>query len=334
MDKWNSLLHDKLAAKEIVLNINNQIKSRKLEKELSQQSYRDIFQPVTEGQESITKAINQMSSSIQPLSITYQPPSIESPIVEAQPAISMEEEAETSIDIDKDIPKDFLINNNFPSPSAVFQKRFSNEALDYLIKKVSDKSKGVRRGSSEKTHFQKYSDRLKAMKTSGLLTGTGIQLKRNAYKINKNMYGELYIDMQALYGFKKLIAKDKNNKVVINEPIDDSFIDLITKRYNPKRKYSPHAMKIFLMLNEKSNLPIHQTSGKYKICSPVIYYNNPEELVDKLELVIGSMQSGNNSTSQINEGIKIIDELLKIKKITPEEHEILFNNHFSIWNKK
>ena len=38
------------------------------------------------------------------------------------------------------------------------------------------------------------------------------------------------------------------------------------------------------------------------------YYNDPTELLNELEIIIGSLKSGNTSPLLLNKGIKIIDE--------------------------
>ena len=47
---------------------------------------------------------------------------------------------------------------------------------------------------------------------------------------------------------------------------------------------------VFDDLNRISDIPIHRTSNKYKkIGSGVVYYNNPADLLDRLELLGGSI---------------------------------------------
>ena len=65
---------------------------------------------------------------------------------------------------------------------------------------------------------------------SGLL-----QPKRQSYKLTKDgRYGNLNIDIVQLFGFNRLIAM-KDSEVVINQMVEDDFIELITKRYNSKK---------------------------------------------------------------------------------------------------
>ena len=68
---------------------------------------------------------------------------------------------------------------------------------------------------------------------------------------------------------------------------------------------------VFDDLNRISDIPIHQTSNKYKkIGSGVVYYNNPADLLDRLELLGGSILAGNNGVK--NEFSQIAHTLNKL----------------------
>ena len=76
----------------------------------------------------------------------------------------------------------------------------------------------------------------------------------------------------------------------------DTLIDLLTKRFNPKRKYSINAVRVFNDLNLLSNLPKHKSSEKSKMVgSGVVVYQDPKQLADRMKISIGSMAAGNNS---------------------------------------
>ena len=79
-----------------------------------------------------------------------------------------------------------------------------------------------------------------------------------------------------------------------------------------------------------SGLPMHKTSSKFiTIIKPkedwtIEYYNDPVELLNELEIIIGSTKSGNTSPLLFNKGNKIIDELLQKEFINQNQHENLF----------
>ena len=105
---------------------------------------------------------------------------------------------------------------------------------------------------------------------------------------------------------------------------------MINKRYNSKKSYSKQSTDLFNEITKLSGLPLHKTSSKFKKiinCScdnqAIEYYNNPNELLNKLEIIIGSLESGNNSPMLLNKGIKIIDELLQKDNLNLEQHKRL-----------
>ena len=52
---------------------------------------------------------------------------------------------------------------------------------------------------------------------------------------------------------------------------------------------------VFDDLNRISEIPIHRTSNKYKkMGSRVVYYNNPDDLMSRLELLGGNIIAGND----------------------------------------
>ena len=212
-----------------------------------------------------------------------------------------------------------LMYYDLPAPSDVL-KSVKNGEVDFdefdrtIGKTLQDlgrqkgtlsKSKKSRDSNKEQidefTHqiktLQKYRNRI-AIIPEGLETiGSGIytQKKRNAYKIDQNgQYGGLIIDLPKLYGHLKVIAH-KNGQKVYDKQADFDTLDLLTKRFNSKKKYSDLSKKIFDELNQISGIPIHRTSNKFKKMGPgVIYYNNPNDLLDRMELLGGSIKAGND----------------------------------------
>ena len=63
-------------------------------------------------------------------------------------------------------------------------------------------------------------------------------------------------------------------------------------------------------------------------CIPT-FYNSLDDLIDFLEMIIGSSEAGNDNNNMKNKGVAIIDELLKLDAISKDEHEILYNQNFN-----
>ena len=157
------------------------------------------------------------------------------------------------------------------------------------------------------------------------------QSKRNAYKITPgNQYGGLFIDVPKLMKKLKLDVYH-GGKIIYQANADKSLIDLLTKRYNPKTKYSHNAVKIFNDLNMMSNLPTHKSSGKSRLVgSGMFYFNDPVKLVDRMQVIKGSIAAGNNSPVLKNDLSQIFDELLRIGVFDKTIHERLYKKYLAI----
>ena len=119
-----------------------------------------------------------------------------------------------------------------------------------------------------------------------------------------------------------------DGKLVYEADADRSLVDLLRKRFNPKTKYSMNAVKIFHDLNMLSNMPKHRSSGKRRMVgSSVVFYQDPEQLADRMKILIGSMAAGNNSPVLRNDLSQINDELLKIGAIDRATHEKFYNKY-------
>ena len=162
---------------------------------------------------------------------------------------------------------------------------------------------------------KKYRNRIKIIPEGKKTIGTGYtQPKTNAYKISSGgKYGNLIIDVPKLMGQLYLVAKKDGNKV-LDKKVDFDTIDLLTKRLNSKKKYSDLSKMVFNQLNKLSEIPIHRSSKKYsKIGSGVVYYNDVNDLMDRMELLGGAIMAGNNGAK--NEFSEIVHKLYQLCKI-------------------
>ena len=161
--------------------------------------------------------------------------------------------------------------------------------------------------------------------------GSGIrkykQPKRNAYKISGSAYGGLSVDVPRLKNEMKLNVF-RGGKLIYHADADKSLVDLLTKRFNPKRSYSLNAVKIFNDLNLLANLPRHPSSGKSKLLgSGVVFYKDPNELAERMKILVGAMAAGNNSPVIKNDLSMINDEFLKIGAIDQTIHEKFYKKY-------
>ena len=161
-------------------------------------------------------------------------------------------------------------------------------------------------------------------------SGEGIrnyrQAKRNSYKISNNKYGGLLISVPKLMN-EMVIEAVKDGEIVYRDNADKSLIDLITKRFDHKKKYSSKAIKIFSNLNTLANLQQHKSSKKSNLHGGSIIYTDPSEMMQRLTLLTGSKRAGNTSIQLKNEIWQIIDYLLKQGIIKKSQYDNYVNTH-------
>ena len=252
----------------------------------------------------------------------------------------------------------FIKSIGLPEPNALLGLTEEDlaeieQAVKKDRKKVSDKITGVKnqKGISqtqkddqiiklekqrarERPIFDNYLATITMVKAVPKYTkkkGSGIrkykQPKRNAYKIKDSSFGTLSVDVPRLKNEMKLNVF-RGGKLIYHADADKSLVDLLTKRFNPKRSYSLNAVKIFNDLNLLANLPRHSSSGKSKLLgSGVVFYNNPNELAERMKILVGAMAAGNNSPMIKNDLSMINDEFLKIGAIDQTIHEKFYKKY-------
>ena len=118
-----------------------------------------------------------------------------------------------------------------------------------------------------------------------------------------------------------MVLLDEKKKILI------LFI-LLVKDTIQKRKYSNLSKVVFKTLTDLSGLENKKRSKKFKDiikggCIPT-FYNDPEDLLSLLEIIIGSTDAGNDKSKMKNRGMAILDELLKLGAISKDQHEKLY----------
>ena len=61
-----------------------------------------------------------------------------------------------------------------------------------------------------------------------------------------------------------------------------------------------------------------------------MFFNNPKQLLNKLELIIGEIIAGNTSIQMRNTGVNILDTLLKMATINKPQYNKLYNQYFKV----
>ena len=259
---------------------------------------------------------------------------------------------------------------DFPKPSVVIKMgvKERSKIMDIVNRAITSwnaktraiNKEGRNMAVMQKEYFKKYKSvintalegqkHLKDKQQAGP-SGEGLrkynQPKRNAYKIQKSSnrspsvwhYGGLLVDYPKLMN-NMLLDVYKDNKLVYQDKADRSLIDLLTKRYNPKTKYSIDAVRIFNDLNLLTNMAKHKSSKKSNMIgsslwllppahggSSLVDRSDPNKLAKRLEIIVGSLNAGNNSRILKNDLTLINNELYRIGAITKEMHDALIKKY-------
>ena len=165
--------------------------------------------------------------------------------------------------------------------------------------KAKGDTKGEVKLDTEIKALAAYRDRLRLLaeghkQLTEPKTGKSLQLKMCG-----DRFGDLSIDRTALAGGQ--VQAYKCGRLVLEALSDKTLHDLLTKRFTKMKHYTPHAVKTFTGLVKLAGLPVHgRKSNKHKLIrsagpSPqqVLYYNDPNALIEWLKLLIASQHAGN-----------------------------------------
>lgn len=280
-----------------------------------------LFKPITESTEKIQQTLQ---ASQQPL----QAESTEQLDAASKPEYAI-------IDPDYGLDIEGLDEMGFVRPS-----RLKNvDEYDDVIEKVNHYNKYVlgraKRGSSaeeradltEKINANReYVKRLRLlMSGEKLLVGKGMPLK-----LVGNKFGSLNIDKGELELGR--LKATKNGKLVVDEATDQSLYNLLTKRFSKSKTYSKNAINMFKRLIKLAEIPLHSTSRNCRkrevILGGAIHYSDPNDLVNRLQLLVAGKTAGNTGLS--NDISDIIDELLSKSHISKDLAIKLYNNLLAV----
>ena len=89
-------------------------------------------------------------------------------------------------------------------------------------------------------------------------------------------------------------------------------------------------ININLKVNQSKVTEAREGGGGGQRGRGVYFYNNAKELLQKLTLIIGEMEAGNNSIEMRNTGQSILDALLRSKAMNKAQYQKLVKKHFKI----
>ena len=103
------------------------------------------------------------------------------------------------------------------------------------------------------------------------------------------------------------------------------------KLFNDRNKVVNEYIKYNEQKLEKlKNIKGSGLKKKTKKGGQLMFFNNPTEMLKKLELIIGSMIAGNNSIELRNTGVALLDILLKNSILNRPQYNKIYKNYFNV----
>ena len=349
IDRVKRISEAKINAGNDVKRVRKTLKEYQHGTQDAQEQLSEVYKPIVKAQEGIKQTIDEkqdkmldqlqknqkaLTSGLEDLIMIQKLPDAKPLDTEPLPVDYKPEMFKADIDSGFDVNEiERLIEYKLYSPSDVLKATINGKLdideydakLGKTLNRLGSKKGSLSRGKGKSKNkdqideitkdiklLQKYRNRISIIPEGKKTIGEGYrQPKRNAYKISSGgQYGNLIIDVPKLMGQLHLVAKKDDSKV-LDQKVDFDTIDLLTKRYNSKKKYSDLSKMVFNQLNKLSEIPIHRSSKKYsKIGSGVLYYNNTNDLIDRMELLGGSIMAGNDSAK--SEFSEIVHKLFQL----------------------
>lgn len=173
--------------------------------------------------------------------------------------------------------------------------------------------------------------------------GFGLKRKKNhGFKVNVNdgSFGEVFINLPKLIAELKLEVMNKQDKKVLTKKVQPDFIDMLLKRYNPKKRYDPSTIETFKQVVSLAKLPLYgEHSTKLAIINPemkkpqmggcpgTIMVMKVPEAVKKIPVLIGQIEAGNNNPLVKNQLSELVQFLVREGKMSKVDGAEIINEY-------
>ena len=180
--------------------------------------------------------------------------------------------------------------------------------------------------------------KIKAIQASHPTVGFGVRKegyrappKATQSKIKSNgKFGKYTIDKEQL-GKGMLVVKNSGGEVEMKTPVTKGLEYLLTHsalKAQAGKKFTKDDLSKYHELVKFAGVKMEPKNVKNQLMNEshsVHFYNNEKDLYDRLEILLGEKQAGNNAFAVRNEAMEIADILLKRHLITKPQHKKFFD---------
>lgn len=336
--RWKELAKSKSKLGDKINYVHDTITKHNIGEQTSQESFAKVFNPVTSKLDDVTtsnllekvpkKRVKKRVIG-DPVDIDYDPdvdpfedmdvdnlfneqpvlPDTEKQIVPQPP--KYEDLFEDILEGNKEI---YVDPQYFPQDTQELLPEYDyDEGVDYT---VADED--LTKETLDKLGIPNYESVDKVIKQPEMNT-----IKTKAY-YKKIIRGALEERMK-IRGYKSDVTKKYNKGVIteVDRQIKNKVLD--TRRYVLNDYINHYKTKLEQIENPKvEGQGIKQKGGN------VMFFNDPKQLLKKLELIVGEVIAGNTSIKMRNMGVSILDMLLRMATINRPQYSKLYNQYFKV----
>jgi hypothetical protein len=206
----------------------------------------------------------------------------------------------------------------------IFDLTLDPSIVPYVLQQKKAGNIIVARGKSDGGPNDRRGDRLGIRKSNS----------NSAYIIKGGKFSDLDVDMPKLYNKLHLVVK-KGGSLIIDKAVDRDTLEILTKRLNPKKKYSDLAEKMLSKMIKHSNYDVHPHSKKLKIAQKQLSKkrlgkgaSSNDASLDRLVTLVASVSAGNfPNTELVNEISELASELLKSGQLTKADYKGIMDKY-------
>ena len=339
--KWKELAKRKTELGNKINYVHNAIKQHKIGEETSQESFGKLFKPVT------SKLDDVIDSN---LNLRKRPPKKAEPEIDYAPEVDPYEDIDVEglIDFGDYVPpqqekqiipkppkyeesladilegkKEIYLDPQYLShdpqklppedPKELPPEYDDDEGVDYAIPD-EDMSNNI----LDDVGIPNYENVDKVLNQPEMTNQ-----KTKAYL--KKIIKEAKLRKNQLKGFKANVTKEYNKRIISEAERQENNKRIDNAKVTLNQYISHYETKVATI--KGSGI---KGRGRKQRGGNVIFFNDVNQLLKKLELIIGEILAGNTSIKMRNMGVNILDTLLRMSTINRPQYNKIYNNYFKI----
>ena len=325
--KWQKMAKSKSALGKKINFVHNAITQKKLGEETSQIGFEKMFKPIT------SKLDESIASNLRPRS-SFQP--------RKKKAKTAEIDYFPEVDPFEDMDVEGLFEDPVP-PQSKKQISAAPPTYEEIIQEVGEDPPeydedefpdyGLEAGDETEAETEiltqediaEISDPILAdlnilsyNTVDAALASSETSATQKKNFLEKSVIPDAIFRRNQLKGYKSSITKQFKKG-----EISQSFRDKQNTRIDRSFKVLNEYIKYYQQKSTKMGSGLRRKKG-----GSIRFFSNPKELLQKLEVIIGSILAGNTNREIRNTGVEILDFLLKEGAINKSQHERIFKKYF------